>query len=221
MPTHHCRNSGYAHTSRPPAPTSPASPTEITTTNPHSRGRTPHRGHTVLLPSKRSAAWSTPSTTRPHIGGHYSQEEPRKGSAQVTGGFSRRKCAANKSALKKLRIGTQRLWAAISIDVSPQVYRLKYKIQVAAESVSLCLRSKQGEWHEVPRGFARSLRNSENQLLSVCFHRKAVSAEWNISLNTILSTLNTFLTPPALRATSPINCAPLREQGRTRCSVWL
>ena len=64
-------------------------------------------------------------------------------------------------------------------------------------------------------GVAESLRSSETQLLSVCFHRKAVSAEWNISLNTILSTLNTFTTPPGLRPTSPINCAPLREQGRT------
>ena len=38
-------------------------------------------------------------------------------------------------------------------------------------------------------GVSLSLRSSENQLLSVCFHRRAVSAEWNISLNTILSTL--------------------------------
>ena len=65
----------------------------------------------------------------------------------------------------------------------------------------------------MPRGFARSLRDSENQLLSVCFHRRAVSAEWNISLNTILSTLNTFLTPPGLRPTSPINSASSVNRG--------
>ena len=48
---------------------------------------------------------------------------------------------------------------------------------------------------------------------SVCFHRKAVSAEWNISLNTILSILNTFQTPPSLRDTSPINSASSVNRG--------
>ena len=65
-------------------------------------------------------------------------------------------------------------------------------------------------------GVAESLRSSETQLLSVCFHRKAVSDEWNISLNTILSTLNTFTTPPSRWDTSPINSASSVNRGGHR-----
>ena len=88
--------------------------------------------------------------------------------------------------------------------------------------VSLCLRSLAQQIGGVARGaegVARSLLRSEIPSLSV-IHRSAVNAEWNISLNTILSTLNTFTTPPGLRPTSPINCAPLREQGRTIYNIW-
>ena len=84
------------------------------------------------------------------------------------------------------------------------------------QGVSLCLRSSAEQIGGVAQraeGVAESLRSSETQLLSVCFHRKAVSDEWNISLNTILSTLNTFTTPPALRPTSPINSASSVNRG--------
>ena len=48
------------------------------------------------------------------------------------------------------------------------------------QGVSLCLRSSAEQIGGVAQraeGVAESLRSSETQLLSVCFHRKAVSAE--------------------------------------------
>ena len=71
--------------------------------------------------------------------------------------------------------------------------------------VSLCLRSPAQQIGGVARsaeGVARSLLRSEIPSLSV-IHRSAVNKA----------------TPPGLRPTSPINCAPLREQGRTLQAV--
>ena len=72
--------------------------------------------------------------------------------------------------------------------------------------VSLCLRSLAQQIGGVARGaegVARSLLRSEIPSLSV-IHRSAVNES----------------TPPSLRDTSPINCAPLREQGRTIYNIW-